>query len=199
MPAFLGRIDGEDARRAGHETCSRDVAATRHHRVTSIWRIPNMILRPRHLSLVTLFAVLPSCSGGSESIGRIDSNISLCGPTPHVPCNTAYCDGESWQYEPLPAGTRCNTTGTCNDFGVCVVPTPPPPPPPTPRVMDFTSTEVTEMQIDSEKTATVVYETANCSSGADPVLHFLKPDPNTGDRIEVAIDDNGAGGVDARM
>src|SRR5262249_40632005 len=150
-------------------------------RVTSIWRFPKMILRPRYLSLVPLFALLPSCSGDADSIGKVDSNISVCGPVPHVPCNSAWCDGESWQFDPLPAGTRCGTNGTCNDYGVCVVPQPPPPPPPTPRVMDFNSAEVTEIEVDPENTATVPYETANCSAGADPVLHYLKPNPNTGD------------------
>lgn len=137
---------------------------------------------------------------GAEDIGTSTAAITGCGVVPKAPvCERAVCVAadHSWDFVPLAAGTVCNTTGKCDGDGRCVMG--PPPPPPTPRIMDFTSTDIVELQVDITGGAPITYETRNCSAGADPVLHLFKPGSNSDQRVQLAVDDNGAGGVNARV
>ena len=69
--------------------------------------------------------------------------------------------------------------------------------PATPRVIDFDTAQIVETQVDIESGRLVKYETRNCSAGADPIMHLFKPGNTSEERIQLAIDDNSAGGVNA--
>src|SRR3954463_3910241 len=68
----------------------------------------------------------------------------------------------------------------------------------TPRVIDFDASPIDEVRVDFESRNVVTYETRNCSAGVNPVMHLFVPGVD-GERIQVAVDDDGAGGVDARI
>jgi hypothetical protein len=160
--------------------------------------------RPSHAAFVVLLfaSTAPACGSAKPDDDPYESQseaIGVCGSPPHVGvCDQAICSSEdhTWDIVPRAAGTKCNTTGTCDGNSKCVMPSTPPP---TPRVIDFVTAPVTEIQVDITAGQPITFETRNCSAGADPVLHLFKPGVTSEDRTELAVDDNGAGGVDARI
>jgi len=61
-------------------------------------------------------------------------------------------------------------------------------------VHDGIASSVGRFFVELDANRMVVFETTNLSAGADPVLHLFDPH-----RVEVAVDDNGAGGTGARL
>lgn len=168
--------------------------------------------------IVALFVLSPLMlqSGcGNDATGRAlkgeagsSEAVILCRGNPPAPrpCHEVSCNTETgnWETFPSDAGTPCNGVGVCDGNGQCSAPPPQPTPPPTPtpRVMNFVTAEVTDIQVNFETSQPVTFETRNCTPGADPVLHFFKvgaASDGTAERVQVAIDDNGAGGVNARI
>ncbi len=165
----------------------------------------------RSISFVFIITSLGSlgigaCLGDFPSEGPLGQQsfaISECGPTPPTVgvCEKVTCGGPpdlQWVIDPLPNNTPCNGTGKCDGNGSCSVASPPPPPPGPPRVFDFTTAEITELQVDFPG-GPLTYETRNCSPGADPVLHLFTPGSSSDERVELAVDDNGGGGVNAKI
>src|SRR6185503_1401939 len=69
--------------------------------------------------------------------------------------------------------------------------------PATARVVDFVTKEIVETQVDITSGTAVKYETRNCTPGADPIMHLFRAGNTSEERIELGVDDNSGGGVNA--
>ncbi len=126
-----------------------------------------------------------SCTALMTAFGLVLAT-NACGPEqPEAPQN----DSESLSRQTQP---RLRDLG----LGGFIPPPPPPlpPPPPRDRVYDLSAGQVAEYVLTVPSSGRILVETANSSRGVDPVLHLMEI---TG--AEVTTDDNGGGGVEARI